>query len=142
MFDDPHPYDATDDYDHRNVHFHDVQLQQNAARRDPRPIADRPKIPQEIWDKLDLAAKVWYCGRDKEDIDKIVANQTRQQSAQQAIVQTSELEHHIPQGHEMTLPTPGYTRDQLVHLQNIQEIDRLMTSMGSNTSQAARTDTS
>ena len=56
MFDDPHPYDTTDDYDNRIVHFHDVQLQQNVARRDPRRVEARPKIPQEIWDKLDLAA--------------------------------------------------------------------------------------
>ena len=36
----------------------------------------------------------------------------------------------------------GRTRDQLVHLQNMQEIDNLMTFMGSNNSQAARTDAS
>ena len=74
MFDDSHPYDAMHNYDTQSVQYHDVQIQQNVARRDPCRIKDRPKIPQELWDKLDLAAKLWYCGRDKEDIDKIVTN--------------------------------------------------------------------
>ena len=54
-----------------HVDTHHTTYQQNVARCDQRRIEDRPKIPQELWDKLDLAAKLWYCGRDKKDIDKI-----------------------------------------------------------------------
>ena len=66
-----------------HVDTHHTTYQQNVACRDQHRIEDRPKIPQELWDQLDLAAKLWYCGRDKEDIDKIVANQSRQQSVNQ-----------------------------------------------------------
>ena len=93
MFDESPSYDTIVNHDTSHEPSHDFHLQQNVARRDPRRIEDRPKIPQELWDKLDLAAKLWYCGRDKTDIDKIVANQTCQQSAQQTMVNLIPNEH-------------------------------------------------
>ena len=93
MFDESPSYDTIVNHDTSHEPSHDFHLQQNVARRDPRRIEDRPKIPQELWDQLDLAAKLWYCGRDKTDKDKIVANQTRQQSAQQTMVNLIPNEH-------------------------------------------------
>ena len=77
MFDESAIYNDLSTQETIHVDTHHTTYQQNVARRDQRCIEDRPKIPQELWDKLDLAAKLWYCGRDKEDIDKIVANQSR-----------------------------------------------------------------
>ena len=66
MFDDVTSYDAPPTHDASHEPIHNVNYLQHAARRDPRRVEDRPKIPQELWDQLNLAAKLWYCGRDKE----------------------------------------------------------------------------
>ena len=54
-------FSATAQYDN-NSH---AQFLQNVTRLDQRPIQDRPKIKQEIWDQLEFDQKLWYCGRDK-----------------------------------------------------------------------------
>ena len=87
MFDDLPSYGETPTHETFTEPVNNGSYLQNVARRDPRRIEDRPKIPQELWDKLDLAAKLWYCGRDKSEIDKIVANQSRNQSVQYTAIQ-------------------------------------------------------
>ena len=90
MFEDVASYDASPTHGTSHELVQNVSYLQHAACRDPRRVEDRPKIPQELWDQLDLAAKLWYCGRDKEEIDKIVANQSRKQSVQHTML------HHGP----------------------------------------------
>ena len=90
MLKDVTSYDAPPTHNASHEPIHNVNYLQHAARRDPRRVEDRPKIPQELWDQLDLAAKLWYCGRDKDEIDKIVANQSRKQSVQNTML------HHGP----------------------------------------------
>ena len=38
------------------------------GRSDGRPTTDRPHIPKELWDQLDIDAKLWYCGKSKQEI--------------------------------------------------------------------------
>ena len=76
MFEDVTSYDALPTHNTSHELVQNISYLQHAARRNPRCVKDRPKLPQKIWDQLDLAAKLWYCGRYKEEIDKIVANQS------------------------------------------------------------------
>ena len=81
-------FSATTQYNN-NSH---AQYLQNVTRLDQQPIQDRPKIKQEIWDQLELEQKLWYCGQDKEFIDKAVAQPNRQQRAQQSLMLPAQTE--------------------------------------------------
>ena len=50
MFEDVTSYDASPTHGTPHELAQNVSYLQHAARRDPRRVEDRPKIPQELWD--------------------------------------------------------------------------------------------